>query len=273
MLKKIPLVVLIMAFVILSAACTNTTPAAPPEDAAAKPPAPVVATEEKPIYLVGEQDFIPISFEKDGQITGINVDIIREAFKRMNVPLKLELMPWKRCLELAKDGTADGFFSPFKTAEREELYLYIKEPLMVEKNVLAVAKNSPITFDGDMKKMGNYTFGILIGYATLDQYTKDGTITKVEESQTVAEALKKLATGRGMDIYVNNDLIVKYNAKNEGLLDQIKILETPMTETPNYLAFTKRRDLTDLASRFEAELEAMKADGTYQAIMEVYTGQ
>jgi len=257
-------------------ACSNSIPKQPPAAEPSTPtevPSPGESATSKTIFLVGEQNFTPISFEKNGQIVGINVEIIRKVFQRMGMTVKLELMPWERCKKMVEDGTADGFFSPFKTPEREKLYHFTGEPLMIEKNVLVVTKDSNIRFNGDIKAMNSYTFGIILGYATLDKYQKDGTITKINTNKTVSEALHKLVAGHGIDIYVNNDLTVKYTAKQEGLSDKLKILDPPFSETPSYLAFTKKRDMSTIAAKFESELKKIKADGTYKKIMDSYIEQ
>ena len=37
-------------------------------------------------------------FNDNGQLKGTDVDVIREAFSRMGIPVKIEMYPWSRCL-------------------------------------------------------------------------------------------------------------------------------------------------------------------------------
>lgn len=243
--------------------------AAPAEEAVASQS----QIESADLYLIGEEGYAPISYIENGEVVGISPDIIREAFRRMNMTVKLELAPWERCKQMVFEGYADGFFSPYMTVEREKNYQYAYEPLMIEKNVFVVKADSTITFNGDITSLKDYTIGTLIGYATLEEYIKEGVLTKIDYSAETSEALKKLlADGRGVDLYVNTNYIIWYNAKVLGVADQLRELETPLVENPSYLAFTRVRDMSDIARRFEETLKAMKDDGTYERILEKYIG-
>lgn len=239
-------------------------------------PSPVTASSsrqhtETTLLFLGEQDYAPISFEENGQVVGISPDIIREAFKRMGYEVKLQLLPWKRVQAMVKDGEADGFFSPYKSLERETMYTFPAEALLIEKNIFVVPKDSPITYDGDISKLKPYGIGTLMGYSTLDKYRKNQLITNVDISPSVEASLQKLISGeRKVDLVVNNNYILQYTAKKMNITDSIKELSPPLEEIPSYLAFTKKKDHAEIISKFEIELRKMKQDGTYQRIIEKY---
>lgn len=232
---------------------------------------PVVASDANTYYFVGEQAYDPISFEENGEAVGISSDVIREAFKRMGSKVKLQLVPWKRAQEMAKNGEVDGVFSAYKTPQREEIYAFPREEILVEKNVFVVRKDSDLTYDGDMSKMAKYGIGTLTGYATLEKYLETGILTKVDRSATTEEALNKLINGeRGVDLVVNTNYILGYTAKKMGKSAAIKELPVPVSENPSYLAFTKKKDLRGVMEKFEIELKNMKADGTFDRIVQKY---
>lgn len=225
---------------------------------------------DKMLYFVGEQGYSPISFEENGEAIGIAPDIIREAFGRMGYQVKLEVLPWKRCQEMAEDGSADGFFSPYYNEERNQKYLFTNEPLLVEKNVLLVKKGSGIKFDGDVSKLSDYTWGTITGYATLDKYEE---IKKIDYSDSIDAQVEKLTIPeRNVDIIVNTNYILWYSAKNLGLSDKIEELDVPLSEYPAYLAFTRAKNMQEIAEEFEKVLIEMKNDGSYDSIIEKYVG-
>lgn len=233
-----------------------------------------VKNNDHTFFFLGEQNYAPISFEENGQVVGISPDIITEAFRRMGYKIKLQLVPWKRAQEMVKDGEVDGFFSPYKSTEREKLYQYPTEPLLIEKNVFMVRKDSNIIYDGDMSKLKHYGIGTLIGYATLDKYIESKLINTVDKSLNVEASLNKLISKeRQVDLVVNTDYILWYTAKKMNITDSVKELPLPLAEVPSYLAFNKEKDYTEVIAKFEAELKKMKTDGTYQQIIEKYIGK
>jgi|GEM_PF-1014213 len=225
------------------------------------------------LFFVGEEDYAPISFEENGQVVGISPDILREAFRRMGYKINLQLVPWRRAQEMVVNGEADGFFSPYKTPEREKNYTFTKEPLLIEKNIFVVRKDSMITYNGDISTLDKYTIGTLIGYATLEKYLEKKLITNVDKSSNTEIALNKLASGeRNVDLVVNTNYILWYTAKKMNLTNSLKELSPPLAEIPSYLAFTKKKDFAEILVKFEFELQGMKKDGTYDKIIQKYIG-
>lgn len=228
-------------------------------------------TNPNTLYLLGEDDFAPISFQENGEAMGIAPDVIRETFKRMGYRVRIELVPWKRAQEMVKDGDADGFFSAYRTSERETAYTFPAEPIIIERNVFVVRKNSNIKFDGDISKLSQYGIGTFIGYNTLDKYIESGQIVTVDRSGNINEGLYKLISGdRGVDLIVNTDYIIWYAAKKLNMSDQLKELSPPLTVNPSYLVFSKKKNMTEIAAKFGEELIRLKADGTYERIIKKY---
>lgn len=244
----------------------------------ANPEAPTTAKEvtkairdPNTLYFVGEEDYPPISFMENGQVEGISPEIIREAFSRMGYKVELELMPWRRAQDMVLSGAADGLFSPYWNPDREKKYLYAREPLLQENNVFFVRIDSKIEFDGNIGKMKDYTLGTLAGYETLNQYLKSGETLKLDISKTNEEALNKLIDPtRGVDAVVNTNYVLWYQAKKMNITDKVKELKTPLGINPSYLAFTKTKDMSEIADKFSAELFKMKGDDTYRKILGKY---
>ena len=173
---------------------------------------------------------------------------------------------------MVKDGEADGFFSAYRTSEREVNYTFPAEPILIERNVFVVRKDSDITFDGDISKLDRYGIGTFIGYNTLDKYIEEKLITNVDRSGNIVEALNKLISAdRGVDLVVDTDYITWYTARKMNIADQIKELSPPLAANPSYLVFTKSKDMTAIAEKFNAELIKTKEDGTYDRIIEKYS--
>ncbi|MBW2205313.1 MAG: transporter substrate-binding domain-containing protein [Deltaproteobacteria bacterium] len=214
----------------------------------------------------------PYEFEKDGEIKGIAVEIIREAFSRMNQPITISLHPWATALGQIENGEADAIFTAFKTSEREKFADYSREVLLTQTISLFVGKKSNMTFDGDLRKMNRYAFGVVlnISYGSIfDDAVKNGIITKLVISDSAEVNMHRLLEG-SFDILVSNtfgamDILRKMDAQ-----DHVKQLKPSIQRVPSYIAFSKKNNLISVRDRFDRILQEMIKDGSYNRIVKSY---
>ena len=69
----------------------------------------------EPLRIVTLTDFKPYVWCEKGVPRGIDSEIIRTLFARIEQPVVLECLPWKRALAYIQEGQADGVFSAYKT--------------------------------------------------------------------------------------------------------------------------------------------------------------
>ncbi|MDM8550511.1 transporter substrate-binding domain-containing protein [Desulfobacterales bacterium HSG2] len=62
----------------------------------------VIATTAWPPYIIIE----------NGQISGIDVETVRELCRRLGIELRLWDLPWKRALKYMKSGKVDALITP-----------------------------------------------------------------------------------------------------------------------------------------------------------------
>jgi polar amino acid transport system substrate-binding protein len=217
----------------------------------------------------------PYEYLDDGEVEGVAVEIVQEAFKRMKVPIKITLHPWDQSLAMIQKGEADAIFTIFKTPEREAFADYSHEVLMPQVVSLFVKSDSNVVFDGDLNKLSRFTFGVVrtVSYGSIfDDTVNNGMIRHIEISETGEENMKKLLQGR-FDILVSNrygalDIVKKMNK-----MDHVKELIPAIQSVPSYIAFSKKRSLTSLRDEFDSILRNMKDDGTYESIITSYFGK
>jgi len=227
-----------------------------------------------PLELVTLQ-YPPYEYEENGQAKGIAVEVIREAFSRMQQPITIKVIPWARAILKIEHGDADAIFTAYKTPERETFADYSSEILMPQVVSLFVKKNSPIVFDGDISKLNQYQFGAVrkMSYGkSFDTAVKNGVLTNIQLVTTGEQNFKKLLADR-VDIVVSN----KYGAvdilKQMNKFDMIKELSPELQSLPSYIAFSKKRNLAAIRDKFDAILKQMKNDGSYDKIINSYFNQ
>lgn len=229
---------------------------------------PAAADQLKMVAL----SFPPLIYDDGGKPAGIAYEIVTEAMKAAGHTIQVEIMPWARALDTVKDGGADAVFTAYKTPEREQFLNYSTEVLVPQVVSLFVAKDSPVSFDGDLAKLSKYKIGVVnqISYGSnIDDAIKNGVLPAVEKSNDTDSNVKKLLSGR-FDVMPSNRYVAQFFLKQQGALDQVKELSPEVQNIPSYIAFTKARDTAKLRADFDAGVAAMRASGAYQKILDKY---
>jgi polar amino acid transport system substrate-binding protein len=217
-------------------------------------------------------DSIPTAYVENGKKIGLLVDLVQEAFQRAGVVVDIQIMPWARCLAEVKAGKVDGIFSVYKTRERQEFLTYTDEVLITQVQALFVRKDSAITFDGDLGKLGGLRIGVInqTSYGPrLDAALEAGLFKKVDVGNSVSANLGKLLADR-VDVIPSYRHVALDSARTLGAAALVKELAPAIESIPSYLAFTNKRDFERVSLAYNQALRAMKKDGTYDAIFAKY---
>ncbi|MBF0224241.1 MAG: transporter substrate-binding domain-containing protein [Desulfobacterales bacterium] len=222
----------------------------------------------EPLHIVTLQ-YPPYEYEENGEIKGMATELIREVFRRMNQPIKIELLPWARALTMIELGQADAIYTAYKTSERELFADYSNQVLMPQVVSLFVLKDSPITFDGDFSKIQGYIIGTVLKVSygeQFDEAVKNKVIDRIRVSYSGEENMQKLMD-KQIDILVSNKYGAIYILKKIGKLDSVKELSPAVASPSSYIAFSKKRNLTSIRNQFDERLAEMEKDGTYAKII------
>lgn len=97
-----------------------------------------------PVILVGSDNYPPFHYEDaNGQPTGIDVDLAKEAFRRMGYQAVFVTIDWEDKKDLVERGEIDCIWGSFSSDGREDQYLWT-EPYLYSRQVVAVRQDSDI---------------------------------------------------------------------------------------------------------------------------------
>ncbi len=233
-----------------------------------------VTTAQQSLSILGDDDYPPFSFEEDGELTGIDIDILNELFNRMNIDVEIELVPWNRLMALTKQGAVDGSFALFKTAEREEFCIYPEAPVHYSTFSVFVRQGNGFNFNSIQDLYGK-TVGIPSGFTISDEFdlAKAQGLIAVEEVQTSQHNIRKLLAGR-IDCFVANRLVTLYSIQQMGLAGQLVPLNQPIKEDRGaYFVLSSNSALAEkdkFIENYNVSLNEMYRDGTVQRILDAY---
>jgi polar amino acid transport system substrate-binding protein len=229
--------------------------------------------DQKIIQLITE-NYIPYQFKENGITKGIAVEVVKVIFERLGYTVELTLLPWTRALQMVQDGQTDGIFSAYFSVERSAYMDYMKEPLAYDEQYVYTLADSKIVFDGSLDSLEPYRIGVLQDWFYGEDFAtrvKDGSLM-VETVTDLPINIQKLLDGR-IDAIINPQINTSYYLKQLNLQEEIVQQPAPFRKPAGlFLAFTKSRGIDpNLRKSVDEELLKMKADGTYQEIVDRYT--
>lgn len=222
---------------------------------------------------VATLDYPPYQYQEDGEIKGLAATLIQEIFRRMDQPIEITFYPFPRALRNIQEGKSDVIFTFYHKEEREAFAEYSKESLVDQTISLFVPQDSSITFDGDLAKLNDYSFGLVqFSYGEVfDRAIRDQVITKIEYVPEMEQNMLKFFYRR-FDILPSDRWVAYYyysrlTSKNPMGME-MKELTPPVDTFSAYIGFSKARDLGAIREQVDATLREMKEDGTYQRILD-----
>jgi polar amino acid transport system substrate-binding protein len=228
--------------------------------------------EEKEKLVLVAADSAPTAYFVGGQLTGMLVDVVREAFSRAGYSVTIQLEPWARCIEDTRAGKADGIFSIFKTPERQVFLNYTSQPIITQVVSFFALKRAPIGFNGNFTSISKNSIGIInqTSYGPrLDEALKQGVFTRQTLTYSAENNVKMLLAGR-VEVIPSYRHVVLFTASSLGVQDQIRELSPAVESIPSYLAFNRKTDYSRVIARYEKALKSMQQDGSYERIFDRY---
>lgn len=214
-----------------------------------------------------DKSFAPYTYQNaQGKPAGIHYDIVDSAMKKMGQDYNLESYPWARIVDTTDRAEVDFSFSWAGKPARFEKYIMIG-PLHRGRNVFAkLSSNTDISYD-KLEDLKGLKIGTVRGYSYATAFDEANYLTKDSSNTDNSALIKKLMSGR-VDIIIGDENVLNAEKKKLGISAEITYLPKAVKEVDRYAAFPKTNP--EKAKKFATALEAIKADGTYEAILAKY---
>lgn len=228
----------------------------------------VQSGEDLPVITVGCDDYPPFSYvDMDGNLTGIDIDLAREAFGRMGYRPEFIVINWEDKKELLHSGAVDCLWSSFTMDGREEEYQWAG-PYAQSRQVVAVNPDSAIHSLQDLEDKV-----IAVQSSTKPEdiiRSHDGTLPELHKMISVQKRdLIFILLSKGyVDALAAHDTAVEQFMAETGL--KFRILDEPLLEVGLGVAFDQD-DTRGLHAELTEVLNEMSADGTTERIFSSYS--
>lgn len=215
---------------------------------------------EDSILILGNKSLEPLVYEKNGKAEGLTVEIIEELEGRIGTSINIKAMDWSKAQKLLEKGEADALMQINETDERK-MKLDFSEPVL--ESEISVFTNNPGLKLSGIDDLEGFDVGIeKDGFPEL--LLKSEPEINLVEMPSLYEGLQKLKRGE-IDAVVTDRWAGSYMLATHKI-DGIWITGEPIAKQDTHIAVKKGN--ADLLSSIDKGLKDMKADGTYQRIID-----
>lgn len=226
-------------------------------------------TKDTKKFIVGfDQDFPPMGFvDTDGSYAGFDLDLAREAAKRMGREFVAQPINWDSKDQELKTGNVDCIWNGFTISGREDGYTWSK-PYMANNQVVVVKNDSEIASLDDLagKKVAVQKDSSALA-AVNDNPTLKATFGELVEMDSYLNSMMELEMG-SIDAIVMDEIVARYEIQTSG--KAFKVLDDAVASEEYGVGFYKGN--TALRDEVQKVMDEMAADGTMAKISEKWFG-
>ena len=213
------------------------------------------------------EEFPPFNYAgADGNAAGQSTEVVNDILIRLNQKASIEVLPWSEGYNLTSAGPRTVLYSTVRTDEREKLFRWVGPIASVD--YMLYARNGSGLQVGSLeaaKKAGRT--GVVEDDARY-QFLLENRFLNITTCESDAECLRNLMAGT-TDLWLGSSADAADIAKKEGIDPSAFVALYPVRTVPLYIAFSNDTPDT-VITRWQDALDAMKKDGTFDAIRKKY---
>ena len=214
---------------------------------------------EKVDLKIFTEEYPPLNFKKGGKITGLATEVIKEIQKRTGSNDNIELASWEKGYKAVFLKPNTALFSIAMTQERKDKLQWVGPIGVLDSNFYALKGcGIKIVNLNEAKKVNK--IATVTDYYNELELKKEG-FTNLESSPSEEIALRKMLEGK-VQLFAGNNLTMPADLEKIGAKkDDVESVFTISTDLL-YIAFSPTTP-PDLVARWQAALNEMKKDGTF----------
>ncbi|MCO7574092.1 transporter substrate-binding domain-containing protein [Pseudomonas chlororaphis] len=197
---------------------------------------------------------------------GVATDIVSTALSRAGYASEFEQVPWARALLGIGEGRYDVLVNAWYNEERTHLGQFSSE-YMVNRVRFIKRKDAALEYN-NLKQLHEYPVAVVRGYAYSPEFDNDPGLQKVPV-HNFAMAVRMLAADR-VKLTLEDEYVARYYLARESprVRSAVEFLPKPLSENSlHILVSLKNPEHAQIVARFDREIAAMKADGSYDRLL------
>ncbi|WP_426416013.1 substrate-binding periplasmic protein [Aestuariirhabdus sp. LZHN29] len=215
-------------------------------------------------------DQFPFLLEQNGaDISGLGADVSRRIMERLGLPVKIDVLPWKRVMLMAEKGNVDAVIGPYRTALRETFMEYTVTPFYLDRVMLFAPAGTGLSWDGDLSALKGKKIAVVRGWSNGDRFDSRRADLDVTELESLEAGLRAVALGH-YDLVVGNLRHARVVIDGRDLQWKVEALEPALVETGGYITLTRKGRLWALRDKVNQQLIQMRDSGELARLQRAY---
>lgn len=198
---------------------------------------------------------------------GLATDLVSTALSRAGYRSEYIEVPWARVIKGLQQSQYDVVLTAWYSAERDTYGLF-SDAYLVNRIRFLQRRGGGIQFS-QISDLYPYRIVVTRGYAYAPAFDNDARLNKYEVTDFLPAA-NMVAVGR-VELTLEDELVAQYLLRQEpvSVREALEFLPTPLAETPLHILVRRSHPQhAQIVADFNRELATMRADGTYQAILQ-----
>lgn len=228
------------------------------------------AWADKHVVKISSDPWEPWVMGTEGEAAtgGLGVEVAREVFKRIDVPIDIRIYPYERCLRQMQAGERDVLLMAKKTPEREQYMAYSDVAATDPQLIYYWSETMPDFQWNDWDDLKPHTIGGVRGfnYGELSEKAESHGL-KTEFVDNDGQNLRKLMSGRIDLVILNRATANHFIKQNPELRGKLKAASKPMSVAEFHFALSRKGGAIRYLDAINAALNDMKADGSLERLL------
>ncbi|MCL2309725.1 MAG: amino acid ABC transporter substrate-binding protein [Proteobacteria bacterium] len=264
MKRQISLGLITLAAAVLLLGCDSKK-----EEKSAAQPTPAAPPVMSKIVIGLDDNFPPMGFrDEKNQITGFDVDLAKEAAKRLGAEVEFKPIDWSAKEAELNGKRVDALWNGLTITEKRKEVIAFTTPYLKNRQIIVVTTASPIKGKADM---AGKVVGVQEGSTAVEAVEGDPASKTFKELRKFGDnvtALLDLTAGR-LDAVVVDEVVGRYYvAKKPG---EYVVLGDDFGDE-EYGVGVRKSD-TELLAKLQKAMDDMKQDGSAAKISEKWFGK
>jgi len=212
----------------------------------------------------------PYVYEEDGQILGMDRDVVAEFCKANGISPEFRALPWKRALNYAERGRSGGIFSLFRSEDREQFLYYPSTPINSVRTVVLSRKDSDFTVRS-LDDLKGQLIGVVDGHRYGPEFDNFSGLDKFQCRDK--EELIRMLYRKRVDMIIDSEDVFWHMCRRYGVDTEKFTTLYVIRENPIYVAFSRNamgKKGENLAEKFDIFFKKISKNGILNKIRSRY---
>lgn len=229
-------------------------------------------SKKKQVVIGLDDSFVPMGFtQKNGKLTGYDVDLAREVFKQYGINVSFQTIDWSMNATELRNGTIDLIWNGYSITKEREKKVMFSRPYLKNQQILVVKKNSGIH---DFAQMKTKEIGMQTGSTAEQWYEGNQKVLKAKKVvlyDQIPNSFLDLNAGRIQGILLD-EVYANYYISHMSNSKDYRVIENDRVPA-DYFAVGMRKGDKTMRKKIDHALEVLQKNGKLEKLNEKWFGR